>query len=236
MTGSMLRNAPAPFPDVPWPAGKAFPAAAHLNLRLKTFRHVLRTLVRRKPGATLVDLGAGTGQFARIASRLGYAVTAVDARARWTVDGEAAGDKQPPTHDPIRWIRADLRSLHDLAMFDVVLAVGVLYHLPLADQLSLLRRTAGRPLVIDTELFDAASIPRDRAWRFRQVISQEGYGGATCQETGHAWSSAGDAESFWFTEASILDAFRDSGRTEVTVLDPAYRSAFGPRRWYVLHG
>nr|WP_245215622.1 methyltransferase domain-containing protein [Pararoseomonas baculiformis] len=234
-----IKRLTAPFADVPRQPGEPFPAAAHLSLRLKTFRHILRVILPPRPGATLVDLGAGAGQFSRIASRLGYAVTAIDARPRWTLAGEdarAAGAPDTPAGDRITSITTDLRDFDRLHEFDVVLAVGVLYHLPLSDQLALLRRSAGRPLVIDTELYDSTCIPADRAWRFRPAPAVDGYEGALCRETGQAWSSAADPEGFWFTEDSLLHAFRDAGRSEVTILDPPYHSAFGPRRWYILHG
>lgn len=225
-----IERLPAPFADVARPDDRPFPAAQHLSLRLKTFRWLMRTQFDAARSPRVVDLGAGHGQFSRIAARLGFSVTAVDARMAWDMTG-AQTARRPAEYTPVR---SDLRDFEGLDRFDIVLAIGVIYHLPLVDQLALLRRCAGRPLLIDTEIYDAALLPADRAPRFTQVVA-EGHAGALCAETGNAWSSAGDSHGFWFTEAALLAAFAAAGRSAVTVLDPPYHSAFGPRRWLLLH-
>lgn len=213
-------------------------ALAHLSLRLKLYRWLLRT-VFPDPQGRLLDLGSGPGHFARIASRHGFAVTALDARPPWTLAEAASSAGAPNDAAPARrefdFVRGDLREVEDMSGFEAVACIGVLYHLPLADQRRLLARSAGRPLIIDTELYDGAEIPPGRAHRFTPATAPEGYSGALCRERDEVYSSHGDAESFWFDETSILRAFADAGRRRVTVVDPSYRSAFGPRRWYVLH-
>jgi SAM-dependent methyltransferase len=223
---------PAPYPDLVIEPDQPFPALAHLSLRLKTYRHLLATRLAGPAGRSLLDLGAGPGHFARIASRQGFAVTAVDAREPWTLTGRTASR-------PIReydFVRMDLRRFERLREFDVIAMIGVIYHLPLEDQLGLLAACRGKVVIIDTEIFDPAAIAADRRHRFTRRVTAEGYAGADCLERGQVYSSHLNPSSFWFEEESFARAIADLGFPRVTVLDPPYRSAFGPRRWYVLDG
>lgn len=222
---------PAPFPDLPIDRRLPFPALAHLSLRLKTYRHLLATHLAGPPGRRLLDLGSGPGHFARIASRQGFAVTAVDARQTWTLANGTA--PHPPRE--YAFVQMDLRDFDRIADFDVVALIGVLYHLPLPDQLTLLARCAGKTVIIDTELYDEAEIPSDRRHRFTAWVSKEGYRGANCAEKTNVFSSYGNPSSFWFEDHSFRRCLADLGR-RACIIDPPYRSAFGPRRWYLLHG
>jgi len=217
-----------------------FPALAQLPLRLRTFRWLLSETWPQAKGKRLLDLGAGPGLFARIASRHGFSVTAVDARAPWTIADIEAGRNSvgsgPVRDDEFLFIQKDLRDFDDLSGFDVIACIGVLYHLPFADQRDLIARCAGRAMVIDTEIYDASRIPETEADRFGPVTVAGGYSGALCREHGQVYSSHGDAFSFWFDHDSILRFFADAGCSRVSMVEPQYFSAFGPRRWFVLNG
>lgn len=221
----------APFPDLAVFPDRPFPALDHLSLRLKTYRHLLSTQLPGSSSRKLLDLGSGPGHFARIASRSGFDVTAVDARDPWTLTGQSAS----AASREYRFLRGDLRDITDFGDFDIVAMIGVLYHLTFEDQLALLRRCTGRTVIIDTELFDEAALPADRTHRFTRRVTTEGYAGADCTEVNAVYSSHGNPSSFWFEEASLLRCLADLGRSRITIVDPAYRSAFGPRRWYLLH-
>lgn len=222
---------PAPFPDPEILPGEPFPALEHLSLRLKTYRHLLSSQLAGVSRRKLLDLGSGPGHFARIASRQGFEVTAVDAREPWTLTGKSS----PNAAREYRFLRGDLRDMGDVDDFDVVALIGVLYHLTFEEQLALLHRCAGKTVIIDTELFDADALPSDRRHRFTRRVTPEGYVGADCTEVGAVYSSHGNPSSFWFEEASLLRCLVDLGRSRISIVDPAYRSAFGPRRWYLLH-
>lgn len=223
-------------------AGPSFPPSAQppgpglaLSMRLRSFDAIVRALWPDPGGAHAVDLGAGHGLFARRARTHGFRVTAVDARDRWTAAQALGVADAPARADPdpgIAWIRADVRGF-DTRPFDIVLAIGLTYHLPLQAQRDLLSQTAGRPTVIDTEVFDPAD-PDARACDRLRPVQLEGLDGALCRETGHHWSAADDQLSFWPTHEALLDMCRAAGRRSVTVVEPGYRSRFGPRRWYVL--
>lgn len=222
--------------------GPRFPDAADApgpvlatSMRLRSFGALLRQIWPQPQGEHAVDLGAGHGMFSTLARRHGFRVTAVDARPRWT-PGQAVGApgaKPAPAEDgDIAWIQADVRDF-DTRPFDIVLAIGLTYHLPLRAQQDLLAQTAGRPTVIDTEVFDATD-PAAMACDRLRAVRQGGLDGALCHETGNHWSAADDQESFWPTHDAFLDMCRAAGRRSVTLIEPTYRSRFGPRRWYVL--
>lgn len=222
----------APHPDLAIDPAKPFPALAHLSLRLKTYRHLLATQLAGRDGQRLLDLGSGPGHFARIASRQGFAVTAVDARDPWTLTGQDAAEG-PREYD---FVRMDLRAFDRIAEFDVVALIGVIYHLTFDDQAALLTRCAGKTVIIDTELFDAAALPPDRRHRFTPRVTADGYRGADCVERNEVYSSHMNRTSFWFEEESFPRWLADLGRSRIATIDPPYRSAFGPRRWYLLDG
>lgn len=225
-----VRRIVPPFPVVDHGATKPFPTLDHLSLRLKLYRWLLSEIWPDAPGLRLVDLGSGRGDFARVASRRGFRVTAVDARPPWTLTGATS---VAATSREFDFVQRDLRTIASFEDHDVVACIGVLYHLPYEDQRRLLERCAGRPVVIDTEVYEAERIPASRRDRFSPT-SFDGYEGAVCRELGQVFSSHGDPFSFWFKENSLLRFFADLGRDRVTV-GPTYYSAFGPRMWCVLH-
>ena len=88
----------------------------------------------------LVDLGAGHGAFSIRAADAGWDVTAVDARTT-----------RFPDDARIQWIHQDVRET-SLQGYDLIVNLGLFYHLTLDDQLSLLDRAAGTPMILDTHV------------------------------------------------------------------------------------
>lgn len=210
----------SPAPDGNDPRG-----LRQLSYRLRVFDLVLREIVGPAAGRSYVDLGAGPLLFAQRARDAGFRVTAVDARPPWTGRVPAG----------IRTVQADVREF-DLTGYDVIGIVGLLYHLRLAEQLDLLRRCAARPTIVDTEVFcpEIVASLGAASSRLRPVGGDREYDGAILAETSDVWSSYGNADSFWPTEASLLAMFAGGGWRRVTLLEPPYLSRFGRRRWYVL--
>lgn len=132
------------------------------------------------PPGRCVDLGTGHGSFARQAASLGWSVTGVDARTQ-----------RFPEDERVTWLQADIREM-DLEEYDVVLCLGLFYHLTIDDQLDLLRRASGRPLIIDTHL-DHGS----HAHPLSEPVTIGGFKGRMYHEPGHLTSSWGNQESFW---------------------------------------
>jgi SAM-dependent methyltransferase len=168
--------------------------------RLNTLRSLLGAL---QPGRA-VDLGTGHGRFAMLAADLGYRVTAVDARReRW------------PEDERIEWVQADVREV-DLAPFDLILCLGLFYHLQLDDQLRLLTGASGRPLVIDTHLDHGEHEHPLTA----TVQTVDGYVGRFYREPGKLTSSWGNRMSFWPTLQTFHRMLSEHGFTTVLTLEP----------------
>lgn len=169
--------------------------------RLTVFRDLLRPM---RPGR-LLDLGTGHGKFALIAQELGWQVTAVDART-----------ERMPMTGGIDWVQGDVRT-YDVAGFDCIALLGLLYHLEFQAVRDLLRRCAGTPTILDTHT----------ALRVDRV--EEGYEGRTFHEISDptperlaatvtaAW---GNPESWWPTRPALIRLLRDVGFRTILVLEP----------------
>jgi hypothetical protein len=168
--------------------------------RQATFRQLLGLM----PPGRLLDLAAGHGLFSLIGQELGWEVTAVDARL-----------VRMPMLPGIRWIEADVRTF-DVAGYDCIAVLGVLYHLGLVDQRALLRRCAGTPTILDTH------------HARRAKVTVDGFEGRFYREPGRsaeelaqiATASWGNAESFWPTRESLVRMLEDAGYRTVFALEP----------------
>jgi SAM-dependent methyltransferase len=168
--------------------------------REATFRRLLGLL----PPGRLLDLGAGHGRFSLIGQELGWEVTAVDARM-----------VRMPMLPGIRWIEADVRTF-EVAGYDCIAVLGVLYHLGLADQMELLRRCAGTPTILDTH------------HARRAKVTVDGFEGRFYREPGRSaeelaripTASWGNAASFWPTRDSLGRMLEDAGFRTVLALEP----------------
>lgn len=100
-------------------------------------------------GKSVAELGAGWGDFAAMFVPLGAHATAIEGR-------EAAVAKGRGLHPEVRFLQQDLN--HGLGtgeVFDLVLNVGVLYHVRQWEQLLRNCCAQARFLVLDTEVADS---------------------------------------------------------------------------------
>lgn len=199
LRGSFRPGSGAPNPSREEPIVR--PSEAEIGeRRLATFRQILGTM----PPGRLLDLGAGHGAFSLIGHELGWEVTAVDART----------DRMPMV-DGIRWIQADARTF-DVAGYDCIAILGLLYHMGLTDQQDLLRRCSGTPTILDTHHSPRSSVTVD-GWDGR--IFREP--GATPEELARvSTASWGNRESFWPTRPSLVRMLHESGYETVLALEP----------------
>ena len=190
--------------------------------RIGTFVHILKHVVAPQQ-RTLVDLGAGHCKFSVWATRLGFEVTAVDGR---TV-------RLPEDLGTIRFVEADVRS-YDPRGHGVVAILGLLYHLELADQESLLRRCCyGAPVIVETQVHVPEMVANDpKDWH--RLVERDGYCGVDFPEGNNPMASIGNKTSFWHTEASMELLFERAGYSQMVVIDPIFASGYGARRFYVL--
>jgi len=174
------------------------------NRRFEIFDAIIS---RFDPGK-LVDLGAGHGKFSVRAADRGWNVTAVDAR-----------DERFPADLRIKWVREDIRTF-DVKGFDIVVCLGLFYHLTLDDQLELLRRCSGTTLIVDTHV-DSGKPTQPLSER--QII--RGYEGRLFyEETQHATASWENTHSFWPTTECFYRMLNDAGYAVILTSEPWYQS------------
>lgn len=168
------------------------------------------------PPGRLVDLGAGHGLFSKRAADAGWQVTAVDART-----------ERFPADDRITWKQSDVRDT-DLSGYDLILCLGLYYHLTLDDQIDLVRRASGTPLVIDTHL-DVGVTSAKHNLSDRRVV--DGYEGRLYTEVPDTTMSSWKNDlSFWPTPASFYRLLAEHG---YHVVLPAEPPQLVDRRFYV---
>ena len=149
------------------------------------------------PPGRLVDLGAGHGQFSIRAADAGWDVTAVDART-----------ERFPDDDRVKWVQLDVRDA-DLSGYDLVLCLGLFYHLTLADQLAFLERAAGTPIILDTHLATAQPTHALSA-----PVTVQGYVGRLYSERGwkrRPTASWANDSSFWPRPKAFYRMLREHG-------------------------
>jgi hypothetical protein len=158
--------------------------------RLSVFASILATL----PRGTLADLGAGHCAFSRVAHAAGFAVTSIDARTT----------RVPPD---ITWPfrHEDVRTT-DLSSFEIIAMLGLLYHLPLDDQIDLLRRCAGKTVIVDTHVAERATVTvGEYAGSYFDEVPE---GVDLARVPTASW---GNRRSFWHTRESLIRLFERAG-------------------------
>ena len=193
-------EAPAPEdPEDPEDAGEELPEdAPHPDRPDDVIRAgILTGLLGQFTPGRLIDLATGTGWFAVLAADLGWQVTAIDARHR---------DRDP--HPQITWAEQDVRDA-GLSGYDLILCLGISYHLSFGDQMALFAKCAGTPVIIDTHVaLDG------------QTTEGDGFEGKMHGESGGLLSSWRNTRSFWPTAASLERMLRAHGYTQVVPHEP----------------
>jgi SAM-dependent methyltransferase len=158
------------------------------------------------PPGRLIDLGSGHGTFARDAADAGWTVTAVDAR----------GDRYPTDEPRVNWQVGDVRTA-DLTGFDLILCLGLFYHLTVDDQIDLLARCSGRPIILDTHV--ANDRKGGHPYRLSEPVTVRGYTGRHYLEPDqatHSHASWGNKLSFWPRTRDLYKMLADHGYDVLT--------------------
>lgn len=173
-------------------------------LRFRFWGQLLGTF----PVGSLIDLGAGHGMFARDAADRGWAVTALDAR----------GDRYPDD-DRVDWRVGDVRDV-DLQAYDVVACLGLFYHLTIDDQLDLLSRASGTPIILDTHVANDQPVPMELS----EPVTRRGYRGRLYTEPDQSTNSPaswGNEQSFWPRTRALYRMLDEHGY-DVLTANPWY--------------
>lgn len=167
------------------------------------------------PVGSLVDLGAGHGSFALRAAAAGWRVTAVDAR----------DVRFPADRGSVEWRVQDIRET-DLQGYDVIANLGLFYHLTLEDQLDLLDRARGKPMILDTHVAPVRDGPFDQSGTLHlgELVTQQGFRGRLFSEAelqANATASWGNEQSFWPVHRALVRMLSQRG-WDVLTWQPYY--------------
>jgi len=111
-------------------------------------------------------------------------------------------------------VQDDVRSVDSerFGIFDVVLCLGILYHLPKSDVVPFLRNVSGvsrRLMILETQISMKASERVDGPWG--------GYAGKAFGENPRYEGAALNSQpSFWLTRSSLLNLLADVGFTSIS--------------------
>ena len=164
-------------------------------------------------GLTVLDLGSHEGGYGIALAHHGATVTLLESRPGHNAKARFAADALG-LHERITVVEGDVRNLsvESFGRFDVVLCLGILYHLAAEDAAALCRQIQRmcRFTVIRT------AYALRRATRVR--IGDHEYHGFMYRENPgiNVGASIDNPTSFFFTHASLLNLLADSGFTSVT--------------------
>jgi SAM-dependent methyltransferase len=175
----------------------------------RVLRLVADNLADGLAGARVLDLGAGEGAFALELALQGADVVAVEGRegnaARARFAAEALGLAN------LEVVHADVQELTSLGTFDVILCLGVLYHLEAAPALALVRRVAestSRLAIFETQIALSGR-------RVEQLDGKVYRGRSYPEDAVERGAALVSGTSFWPTKASLLNMLSAAGFTSV---------------------
>lgn len=187
-------------------------------------RRIIQTVcdLRRNQfaGSTVLDLGCAHGTYALEFARRGAKALGIEGRDEWlkianrSLDANKGFDAQ--------FVLGDARdlSVEKHGRFDIVLCLGLLYHLDAADAVKLLRSihdVCTDFAIVDTQI--AARPDREievdghtyTGWAYREHEAT-----ATLETKATTMGASLDDEfSFWFSRPSLLNALRHAGFSSV---------------------
>lgn len=183
-------------------------------------RQIFDSLVSPLKPGKMLDLAAGPGNFSIPAAKLGWDVTAVDVRTVRRPDPEEERDpERARLIRSIDWVESDIREFQvDSSEYDLICVFGILHHLELEDQISLMKKCSGTFTILDCRIAPDITVAEGR---YEGHYVKEP--GKTREERdkipGASW---GNETSFRHTEESLVRLFHDSGYQKVMCMRPPH--------------
>jgi len=171
-------------------------------------------------GVRIADLGCLEGGFAIELALHGAEVVGIEGReanvVRALFAAEALGLER------CSFVQDDVRnfSAERYGRFDVILCLGLLYHLDLDSVLALLEamcRCCRRAVIFDTHVTISAGTDLQSAGRSYAGQLRREHSSGDSRETirSRQWASLDNLRSFWPTRSSLFDALADAGFSSV---------------------
>lgn len=189
--------------------------------RVRRILQIVRDLAPRPlHELRVLDLACLEGQFAIELAMHGARGLGIEGRETSVAKAKFARDALGL--ERLDFVQGDVRDLSEGAhgRFDVVLCLGIHYHLDAPDVFELTDRIASvcdGIAIFDTHV--SLSAAREEIWRGRRYLGstyREHRDYATEEERSRAlWASLDNADSFWLTRESLLRSLADVGFTSV---------------------
>ncbi len=171
-------------------------------------------------GARVLDLGCAHGGYTLEFARRGATALGIDGRPTWV--SQAAQTGRDARIDGASFACEDVRTISraTYGAFDVVLCLGLLYHLDASDALGLLRTIHDMCTdfaIIDTQVALGPDETREldgetyAGWVYREHVE----GASPEEKAAMLGASLDDELSFWFTRSSLFNALKAAGFTSV---------------------
>lgn len=198
----------------------------------------------RRPltGLRVLDLACAHGAYSFEMANLGAHVLGIEGRASWLQHARRA--KQDGDWSNVEFVQDDVRNLSKAKYgeFEIVLCLGILYHLDAPDVFDFVGQIADvcrEFAIIETHF---ASQPRvSHEWRSKQywgMSTLEHAAGATSEDKlNELGVSLDNEQAFWFTQPSLCNLLRHVGFTSVyDCRNPVANLYVGPERVFKIWG
>lgn len=203
----------------------------------------------RKPlaGLRVLDLACAHGIYSIEMAMRGATVVGIEGRAEWLEHARAKQKELSLSN--VEFFQDDVRnlSIEKYGEFDIVLCLGILYHLDapdLFDFIANIARVCRDFAIFETHFATAPVVSRD--WRGRRYWGHPAFehapGATQAERLKSMGASLDNDNSFWMTRASLSNILRHVGFTSVSdCLNPAAyllvgndeRLMFWGNRWTV---
>lgn len=188
------------------------------------FRRVIQAVcdLARRPlaGLRILDLASAHGEYSIELAARGAQVLGIEGREEWLERARRA--KQELSLSNVEFVQDDVRNLsrEKYGEFDIVLCLGILYHLDAPDVFEFVNRVfevCRDFAVIETHFAPAPTLSHEwRGRRYWGVSTFEHPANATAEDKlKNLGASLDNEKSFQFTQASLCNILRHVGFTSV---------------------
>lgn len=210
------------------------------------FRRIIQAVcdLARRPltGLRILDLASAHGDYSIELATRGAQVLGIEGRQAWLERARSA--KQDRSLSNVEFVQDDVRNLsrEKYGEFDIVLCLGILYHLDAPDVFDFVGRVAEvcRDFAVIETQFAAAPV-LSHPWRGKHywgMSAAEHPPDATAEDRlKNLGASLDNEKSFWFTQASLCNILRHVGFTSVyDCRNPMSYLSVGAEREFKLWG
>ncbi|MGE3410527.1 MAG: class I SAM-dependent methyltransferase [Pirellulales bacterium] len=191
------------------------------NIKLNRILQIVRDLTSGPPESLrILDLGCLEGLYSTAFASQGASVVAIEGRQSNLAKAQFAKAMLGLKH--LTLLHEDVRCLNPdrHGFFDVVLCLGLLYHLDAPDVFCFLQQISEvcqHFAVFDTHICQEASANREFAGRtfWGSVYNEHAPDASMAQKLAAPWASLDNTASFWLTRQSLIDALDLAGFSSV---------------------